>query len=306
MLTGVSLTCFLFSYLAVLAIEISRLFFRFPARWPLVFFGMLAGLLAHTIFLANEFLGAGSDRLVSNWFQWVVLGTWGLAITCTYLMARNREGNIGIFLIPMILMLIALAAVLRGSQPFTSASPVTLWGRVHGVSLLLGTMIICQGFAFGIMYLFQSVRLKSKRSGGRGFRLPSLEFLRSMNRLNLFASAASLGVGMLSGIMLNYSRDGKVAWLSGGVLLSIALFAWVLVTAIMEYSSKGSLGGRRSAYLSIANFIFLAVVLLLVLLASHGQTVSLSIKALASEEVPVLARKLDMNWPSRHLLRAEV
>ncbi len=272
MLTGVSLTCFLFSYLIVLFLELVRLFYRFPARHFLVLTGMLAGLLAHTIFLGNEILGAGSDRLLNNWFQWVSLGAWGLALTCTVLMARNRDGNVGLFLIPMILILLGLAALLRGGQPFVSTNAVTLWGRVHGVSLLLGTMFICQGFAFGIMYLLQSHRLKSKRNSTVRFRLPALEFLRSMNRLNLFASTAALGVGLLSGILLNISREGRVAWLSLGVLVSIALFVWVFVASILEYSSKGSLGGRRSAYLSIANFIFLALVLVLVLLASHGQS----------------------------------
>jgi len=272
LLTGVSLTCFLFSYLAVLAIELLRLFYRFPARHFLVLFGMGAGLLAHTIFLANEFFGSGDDRAIHNWFQWIALGAWGLAVTCIYLMARNRNGSIGIFLIPMILLLIGVASVLRGGQPFASPAAVTFWGRVHGVGLLLGTMFLCQGFAFGAMYLLQSFRLKSKRRSGKGFRLPALDFLRSMNRLNLFASTAAMGVGLLAGILLNFSRDGRVAWLSSSVLVSIALFVWVLIASILEYSSKGSLGGRRSAYLSIANFLFLAIVLLLVLLASHGQS----------------------------------
>jgi len=271
-LTGVSVTCFLFSYLSVFVIELSRLFFRFPARQFLVLLGMVAGLLAHTVFLANEFFGPQAERAVGNWFQWVALGAWGLAITCTYLMARNREGNIGIFLIPMILMLIGLASILRGSQPFADPTAVSLWGRIHAVSLLLGTMFICQGCAFGVMYLLQSVRLKSKRNSGKGFRLPALEFLRTMNRLNLYASAAALGVGMLSGILLNLGRRGQVEWLSSGVLVSVALFLWVFIAAVLERSSKGSLGGRRSAYLSIANFVFLAVVLVVVLLASHGQS----------------------------------
>jgi hypothetical protein len=38
---------------------------------------MGAGLLAHTIFLGNELFGDQSGRVLSNWFQWVVLGAWG-------------------------------------------------------------------------------------------------------------------------------------------------------------------------------------------------------------------------------------
>ena len=92
-----------------------------------------------------------------------------------------------------------------------------------------------------------------------------------MNRLSIFASAGGLGIGLLSGVVLNFNREGQIAWFSGSILVTFALFAWSLVAAGMEMSSSGSLGGRRSAYLAIANFLFLVVVLGFVLLSSHGQ-----------------------------------
>lgn len=271
MLTGVTLTCFLFSYLTVWFIELFRFIRPFRYRHSVAVFGMLAGLLAHSIFLGNQLLTESSTRMLNSWFQWIVLGAWGMAVVCTILIVRNPERSIGLFLIPMILALIGLASAMKDSQPFAAQTAIDLWGQVHGVSLLLGTMFICQGLAFGVMYLLQSFRLKSKKRSGRLFQLPALEFLRSMNRLNLFVSVIALGVGLLSGVFLNLSRQGRVDWLSSGVLVSFALFIWVAVAAILEYSSKGSLGGRRSAYLSIANFVFLSVVLLLVFWASHGQ-----------------------------------
>lgn len=287
MLTGISLTCFFFSYLFVLILELVRLVYPFPARHVIAVLGMTAGLLAHTIFLGNELLSNQSSRLLSNWFQWAAFGAWGLALACTVLMSRNRNSNVGLFLIPMVLILIGVAVTLRETRPFASESAINLLGRVHAVSLLLGTMFIFQGFAFGLMYLMQSHRLKSKRNHRGRFRLPALEFLRSMNRLNLFASTASLAVGVTTGIFLNIGR-GQVSWISGGVVFSLALFVWVFIAALLEYTSKGSLGGRRSAYLSIANLVFLAVVLLLVWLTAHGQSTALS--SFHCSEVPSLWR----------------
>ena len=223
MLTGVSLTCFLFSYLLVLALEFARLFVRIPGRRAVVLLGMLAGLLAHSIFLGNELFGEGTERLLGSWFQWVILAAWGLALACTLLMLRNPQGHLGLFLIPLVLALIGLSIVVRENRPFATEATVDLWGKMHGISLLLGTMFICQGFAFGIMYLVQSHRLKSKRKRRGLIRLPALEFLQSMNRFNLYAAALTLGVGLCSGVLLNFARDGRVAWLSGGVLVSIAL-----------------------------------------------------------------------------------
>jgi hypothetical protein len=187
-------------------------------------------------------------------------------------MARNPSGNVGLFVIPMVLALIGIAALVRDYQPFDTWSAKTLWGQVHGVSLLLSTMFIFQGFAFGSMYLVQSYRLKNKSKTRRLLKLPALEFLQSINRMNLFASATALGIGMLSGILLNLSRGDRASWIGGGVLISLALFVWALVAALIESTSQSSLGGRRGAYLSIASFAFLVVVLLFVMLSTHGQS----------------------------------
>ncbi len=271
MLTGVSLTCFLFSYLLVLLMEVWRLFFKLPARQLLILLGMGAGLLAHSIFLGNQLFGDQSGRVLSNWFQWVVLGAWGLAIACTYLMARNPAGNIGLFLLPLVLLLIGVATLVRGIEPFSNGSAVTFWGQVHGVSLLLGTMFIFQGLAFGLMYLVQSTRLKNKSKKRGFFRLPALEFLQSINRMTLFASAIALGIGMLSGVMLNLARGG-VSWLGSGTLVSLALFVWSAIAATLESRANNALGGRRGAFLSIASFVFLVVVLVSVIFSSHGQS----------------------------------
>lgn len=271
MLTGVSLTCFLFSYLLVLLLEVWRLFYKLPARQVLILLGMGAGLLAHSIFLGNELFGDQSGRVLSNWFQWVVLGAWGLAIACTVLMARNPAGNIGLFLLPLVLLLIGVATLVRGVEPFSNGSAVTFWGQAHGVSLLLGTMFIFQGLAFGLMYLVQSTRLKNKSKQRAFFRLPALEFLQSINRMTLFASAITLGIGMLSGVMLNLARGG-VSWFGGGTLVSFALFLWSAIAAILESRADNALGGRRGAFLSIASFVFLVVVLISVIFSSHGQS----------------------------------
>ena len=277
MLTGVSVSCFLFSYLLVFVLEILRFGLKIPGR-KYVLLGVLgAGLVAHTVFLINEFLlqapGGEHLQLLSSWFQWLVLGAWGLALACLILMVRNPNGSMGLFLIPMILGMIGMAQLLRGLEPFEQETTITLWRMIHGVSLLVGTMFICLGLSFGIMYLVQSYRLKSKKRRSAKFGLPALEFLQSMNRQSLFASALALAIGLFSGIVLNINSEGQIAWLSGGIVFTIALSAWSITAAMMELMSSGSLGGRRSAYLTIANFLFLIVVLGLMLFSQHGQSV---------------------------------
>lgn len=276
MLAGVTVSCFLLSYLVVLIVEALRFGFKLPGRTFLAIGMMAAGLFAHSIFLFNQFsyVTAQSEQpqLLSNWFQWCVLGAWGLALAGLILMLRNPNGSIGLFLVPVILSLIGLARLVQGIAPFQRETTITIWGSIHGVSLLVGTMFISLGLAFGIMYLVQSYRLKAKRRPSKKFRLPALEFLQSMNRLSVFASAICLAGGLVSGVVLNFNREGHIAWYSGSILVTFAIFIWLLIASIMELSTSSSLGGRRSAYLVIANFVFLAIVLCFVLFSSHAQS----------------------------------
>lgn len=275
MLSGVTISCFLLSYLLVLLMEASRIFLKLPGRNVLLIGMLVVGLIAHSIFLVNqlsiETLGAQRPQLLSNWFQWAVLGAWGLALACLILTIRNPNGSMGLFLIPLVLALIGLAQMLRHAAPFHPDTTVSLWQAIHGVGWLVSTMFIALGSAFGVMYLVQSNRLKTRKHSQTRIKLPALEFLQSMNRMSIFVSAIGLAIGLISGIVLNFNREGQTSWFNGGVVFTFALFAWVLMSAILEIASRGALGGRRSAYLVIANFLFMVLVLALVLYNSHGQ-----------------------------------
>lgn len=269
------MSCFLLSYLLVLVLEAARIYLKFPGRNVLLVSMLVLGLIAHSLFIFNQFSlpGPAGDppQLLSNWFQWAVLGAWGLALACLILTIRNPNGSIGLFLIPLVLTLIGLGLLLRGAPPFHPETTINLWRVIHGIGLLASTMSIALGLAFGSMYLIQSYLLKSRRAVRARIRLPTLEFLQSMNRLSIFASLWGLAIGLISGIVLNFNREGQIAWFSGGIIFTFALFIWVLLAAIWELASRGALGGRRSAYLAIANFVFMVLVLAVVLYGSHGQ-----------------------------------
>lgn len=254
--------------------EVSRLVFKLPGRTVLLVGMLSAGLFAHTIFLVNEFNRTSSlsdyPPVLSNWFQWIVLAAWGLASACLILTIRNPNRSMGLFLIPVILGLIGAGQLFRDAESFSPRTTLNIWGTIHGISQLVAATFISLGFAFGLMYLVQSNRLKKHR-GIPKFRLPTLEFLQSMNRLSLFVSAASLAVGLTSGILLNSNREVPLTWLSSGNLVTFALCVWTLIASSLELFNSGSLGGRRSAYLVISNLVFLVCVMVVLMLSSHGQ-----------------------------------
>ncbi|RMF40713.1 MAG: hypothetical protein D6753_11115 [Planctomycetota bacterium] len=262
------------SYLVVLALEATRPFCKVPFRNWLSAGMLTAGIIAHGTFLYYQFAQSlnGSGHLFADWFQWVQVGSFVLAIVCLVLLLRNPNTGVSLFLVPIILLLSVLGLLFREAGSFSIApgQQVALWRWVHTLSLLIGTVLIGLGAAFGGMYLVQADRLKRKVGGLRKLKLPPLEFQQSVNRLCLLATPVFLGVGMVSGILLKLSESDSVPWFDGGIAATAILFLWSLLAAGWEFLSSGSLGGRRSARLAIANFLFMMMVLLALVLSSHG------------------------------------
>ena len=53
-LSRISLSCFAFSYLLTLILEISRLFLRVAVRWAMMLLVMAMGLFAHLVYICSE------------------------------------------------------------------------------------------------------------------------------------------------------------------------------------------------------------------------------------------------------------
>lgn len=272
---GVTVTCFLTGYVLVLLLEISRWIGRIRGRSLWLIGAMGISWATHTLFFVDElFLELPSDgtpMILSSWFQWALLAAWGIATIYMALLIRRPDNAFGTFMLPLVIALIGAAIAVRGQPPFARDTTINLWGMLHGISLLVGTMVVTFGFATALMYLVQAYRLKHKLKAAKGFRLPSLEYLQSLTRACLLVSFVMLTAGLLTGIGLNLNRNGKIAWLSGGIVFTFALSAWSLAAAAIELSAKVSFGGRRTAFLSVANFLFLVLVLALVLFSPHGQ-----------------------------------
>jgi hypothetical protein len=160
--------------------------------------------------------------------------------------------------------------------PFTEGEAASAWLWIHGIALLLGTAGVALGCAMGVMHLILSYRLKHKLPPNPRFRLPSLEWLQRFNREALFISAALLAVGLVAGVILNFGhRTGAarvVPWSHPVVVSSGVLFLWLFVVVVFEAFYKPAREGRKVAYLTVASFIFLGMVLYFVLFFQHGGT----------------------------------
>jgi len=265
MISGISIVCFAASYGVALALEVSRLFFRISVRTAAAIGMASAGLIAHALYLGVQFHKvAAAESPLASWFHWCLVAAWVLAAVYIGLAVARPKTATGVFMLPLVLVLVAVAYPFQDTGPLPPGRASSYWGMIHGVTLLLGTAVVMLGFATGVMYLVQSYRLKHKLPPRQGLRLPSLEWLQRVNGRSTIVSTCLLGPGLLIGIVLNVG-EGPLPWTDPVVCTSGLLLAWLLVVSLFELFYEPARRGAKVAYLTVASFIILALVVSILL-----------------------------------------
>ena len=248
---------------------------RLPARWTLGF--LTLGWLLHTTFLVVELLQRlPTGTLVAGWHQWWLVLAWAMALASGGWIASRPRTAVGLFVLLPLLLLVLVAWQLPRDVSFPVVETNRQWIMLHGICLLLGTAAVLVGTVAGAMYLVQSARLRSKRPMW-GFRLPSLESLQRINELSFLVSSLLVIAGLLIGVMsnLHLQRDDRpsgLPWTDPVVWTSGLLAAWLVAADIFSVVYKPARQGRKVAYLLVASFVFLGLVLGMVLLSETAHT----------------------------------
>lgn len=272
MLSGICITCFTASYLVALALDATRLLFRSKVRSAVMIAFAGAGLFAHSAFLGKRAINAIGSPLSSE-LDWCLLAAWVLVAVYLYVTCRRSESAFGVYILPLVLMLIGVATLVADPEPFPREPASKVWGVIHGTSLLLATVIMFLGFVAGAMYVGQAYRLKRKLPPPRRLRLPSLEWLQRINSRAIRVSVLTMGIGVLSGLVLNLiNHADRVPWHDPVVVSSMVLFVWLIIAALSGFFYRPVRQGRKVAYLTLASFVFLVIALGTVLLSEtqHG------------------------------------
>jgi ABC-type uncharacterized transport system permease subunit len=272
-LSRVHIICFAASYSIVLALEISRLAFRSRVRGAVMLAFAGAGWVAHSAFLYYRAVNTEGSPLSSS-RDWYLLAAWALVMVYLYLIGFHPKQHFGVFLLPLVLGLIATARWLGTPEPFAREPASKVWGTIHAVSILLATVSVLVGFAAGLMYVSQVRRLKGKWTVLAPLRLPSLEWLHKANSRAIVVSLLMVGVGLVSGILLNVinyrHHEPVLAWNDPVVLATLGMFLWLLTAVVFSAVYRPARRGRKVAYLTVASFVFLVIALAVGLVMRHG------------------------------------
>jgi hypothetical protein len=277
MFSGITFTCFAASYSVALLLEISRLFFRMSVRLVVLLAFVFAGLVAQTLFLIQRATAPDIAGLpLSTWCDWYLIAAWVLVAIYLGLAIARPLMAVGIFMLPMVLALVGVAFSVKDAEAFPRSQALQAWGLAHGIMLLLGTIVVSFGFVAGVTFLVQAWRLKHMLPPRQGFKLPSLEWLQRVNKQALIVSAFCIALGLVAGVVLNIIKSagqpGTVPWSDPVVVTSGLLLAWLVAASIFELTYKPAQQGRKVAYLTVASFVFLAVVIALLVLGDTQHT----------------------------------
>src|SRR5262249_55374607 len=195
---------------------------------------------------------------------WYLIVAWILAALYLFLAVYYPRIPFGVFLLPAVLVLVGIAHFFAATVPFPVSRTTQYWGMAHGSFLLIGTVTVIVGFMAGLMYLIQASRLKHKLPPSQTFALPTLERLERTNEQAIVVSTVMLTLGVLSGVVLNLvnrRNPDELPWTDPVVWSSGILWGWLVVSAIFNALYRPARQGRKVAYLTVANFVFLALAL---------------------------------------------
>jgi ABC-type uncharacterized transport system permease subunit len=271
--SGTLIICSTAAYAAAFVLELMGLKRRLAwQRASLIGLTFIA-LVLHFIYLVQTSKGlAAIPFSAADWFLWAA---WLLAtIYFAALFYLPRSPN-GIVLLPIVIALI-LSSHWASNEPLGSEQSLRIWALIHSLVLLIGTVTVCIGFLAGLMYLLQSYALKHSHSPVNRLRLPSLEWLERVNSRSLGLSAVLIALGFASGlIMRNVTHRGETQyslWVDPVVLSLAAMLLWLVAAEVFRFVYPAARRGRKVAYLTLASFVFLIIVLasLTLLDTMHG------------------------------------
>jgi ABC-type transport system involved in cytochrome c biogenesis permease subunit len=226
---------------------------------------LVGATMLHTFVIGMQTIEAGHVPFAGA-TQAISTFVWMLALAYLYTEVTTEERGLGIFILPIIVMLQLLPATQApGVEPRSPVLESPLFW-IH-VSALLGSYASF-GLAavIGITYLLQFKEIKAKHLHFFFTRLPSLQVLDVMNVRSVFVGWALMTVGLIVGaVWIGQAQviapaDTRVQAMSlADPKIFVAIITWSVYTFGLVARRTIGWRGKRSAYLSALGF---AIVLL--------------------------------------------
>jgi ABC-type uncharacterized transport system permease subunit len=181
--------------------------------------------------------------------------SFALLLTVTFLAIywRYRTISFGLFVLPVIFLLLLLPAAQPDHAPLSSQFMHNGWILLHILLLLIAYTLLLFSLLSSLLYLIQERRLKNKHIGGIFGHLPPLDTIDHIAFVTLVIGLPCMTLGLLAGALIAQESVGAAYFLDPKVLLSIGM--WVLYVWMLYVRRHTGLRGKRAVYLSSLVFL---------------------------------------------------
>ncbi|HKP45791.1 MAG TPA: cytochrome c biogenesis protein CcsA [Pyrinomonadaceae bacterium] len=217
-------------------------------------FALGTGFLLHTVVLGIDWIIDGHYPLFYL-RETLSFLAWTLVASYSFILYRYRARPLGVFILPLVSLLVFIAAVTR---PHDDNAPTSVAVRdawmfpVHTTLLFFAYAAFFVVFVASVMYLLQERALKLKAFGTIFHRLPSLTTVNEIASSSTAVGLTFLTVGIATGMLWASSRDGRL-WHNDPKEIFAAI-TWLLYVGLILYRSSASWRGRRAAWIGVAGF----------------------------------------------------
>jgi len=234
---------------AVLAFLNKRRALQRVSEWA-----MATGFVLHTAALIADWAIDGhyplfTRRETLSFLAWTLVASYGLVLY------RYRARPLGVVTLPLVSLLVFLAAVIRPATPDNAEASIrsAIWlFPVHTTLFLFAYAAFFVVFLASIMYLLQERELKLKTFSGIFHRLPSLTTVNEIATSSTAIGLTLLTVGIATGMVWASSRYGRL-WHNDPKEIFAAL-TWLLYLLLILYRSTSGWRGRKAAWMGVAGF----------------------------------------------------
>jgi cytochrome c-type biogenesis protein CcsB len=216
---------------------------------------LVISLAVHALSFVARVASTRSYIPWTNLFETVSL--FGAIVAAIYL-AISRKNHIpvmGAFIMPVSWALLTAAFLSDKAIHSQMAQPQSYWMAIHVPVMFTSYALLGVAFAAGIAYLIEERQMKSKHLSELSYRLPPLDELDQMIIKMIVVAFPLLTTGILLGAIWAYTAwgrfwgwDPKETW---------SLITWLVYVGYLVARLGGGWRGRKTAYWSLAGFVFI-------------------------------------------------
>jgi ABC-type transport system involved in cytochrome c biogenesis permease subunit len=207
--------------------------------------------------LVTRGVSAGHVPVVGA-YESLVLVSWSVALVWLVLEALTRIKAIGLYVLPVVLVLLTVALV--EYRPPGALLPALKSDIVvlHVIVILVAVGCLYVAGGAGIIYLIEDSLLHRHKAGGVLGRLPSLSTLEKLVYHATLLGLPFLTAGMLAGVIRAETFNVQNWWSDPMVVL--ALVAWALYAVLLWGRMRADWVGSRIAWLAVTGLVVMLVI----------------------------------------------